>query len=128
MQKNKDNTMNRGRKSTKIKMSSQSKQSSGRNNKNNRNKNQNSKKNRNGNANKLIGQSAELVKKINIDLCHLNEFIMDPNAINGLLSKDDIHLFLFAKACKLIWHSGKGGLDGVALASAPPPPPWPNFC
>ena len=42
-----------------------------------------------------------------------------------------IYLFIFlARTCKFIWHRGRGSVEGVALASAPPahsPSGWPGW-
>ena len=46
-----------------------------------------------GNFDEHMAHSAGLIQKISDDLRALDKLIVQPNAINGELSDDDIHLF-----------------------------------
>lgn len=46
-----------------------------------------------GNFDEHMAHSAGLIKKISDDLRELDKLIVQPNAVNGELSDDDIHLF-----------------------------------
>lgn len=46
-----------------------------------------------GNFDEYMAHSAGLIKKISDDLRALDKLIVQPNAVNGELSDDDIHLF-----------------------------------
>lgn len=49
-----------------------------------------------------LQHSAGLVKKINQDLRDLDKLIQEPNAVNGELSEDDIHLFPLLRSLSIV--------------------------
>ncbi len=49
-----------------------------------------------------LQHSAGLVKKINQDLRDLDKLIKEPNAVNGELSEDDIHLFPVLRSLSIV--------------------------
>lgn len=55
-----------------------------------------------GNFDEHLAHSAGLVKNINDDLRALDKLIVKPNAVNGELSEDDIHLFPLLRNLTLV--------------------------
>ncbi|MBS1207320.1 MAG: glutaredoxin [Proteobacteria bacterium] len=55
-----------------------------------------------GNFDAHLAHSGGLVKNINDDLWALDKLIVKPNAVNGELSADDIHLFLLLRNLTVI--------------------------
>ncbi len=49
-----------------------------------------------------LQHSAGLIKKINQDLRDLDKLIQEPNAVNGELSEDDIHLFPLLRSLSIV--------------------------
>ncbi|SUG48255.1 glutaredoxin [Salmonella enterica subsp. arizonae] len=49
-----------------------------------------------------LAHSAGLIKKIGDDLRSLDKLIVQPNAVNGELSEDDIHLFPLLRNLTLV--------------------------
>jgi len=55
-----------------------------------------------GNFEELKQHSPGLIKKISDDLRQLDKLIVKPNAVNGELSEDDIHLFPLLRSLSLV--------------------------
>lgn len=55
-----------------------------------------------GDFEELKQHSAGLIKKISDDLRQLDKLIVKPNAVNGELSEDDIHLFPLLRSLSLV--------------------------
>lgn len=55
-----------------------------------------------GSFTELKQHSAGLIKKISDDLRQLDKLIVKPNAVNGELSEDDIHLFPLLRSLSLV--------------------------
>ncbi|MBP2170928.1 glutaredoxin 2 [Erwinia toletana] len=55
-----------------------------------------------GSFDELEQHSAGLIKKVSDDLRQLDKLIVKPNAVNGELSEDDIHLFPLLRSLSLV--------------------------
>ncbi|MFS2224034.1 glutaredoxin 2 [Pantoea sp. B65] len=55
-----------------------------------------------GSFDELQQHSAGLIKKVSDDLRQLEKLIVKPNAVNGELSEDDIHLFPLLRSLSLV--------------------------